>query len=195
MGNLLTIKEMSLELGIPESTLRYYRDIFPEYLPSTGEGKRKRYFPESIEVFRIIAGGMHKNKTANQIAEELEAKFARFIDLNDDGNRAAAYSSSGEVKETGISTEIAVPVRENETVLALFASQNQAIQQIAATLSVVEQQDSIKDLKQEVSRLQESEERLETQLAEHFTMVDNHLRKFMTEKPVPSPSFFRKIFG
>ncbi|BBB89710.1 MAG TPA: MerR family transcriptional regulator [Methylomusa anaerophila] len=195
MVDLLSIKEISQKLGIPQSTLRYYRDIFMDYLPSSGEGKKKRFFPEAIDVFAAIAKGMQQNKNAEEIAAELDTKFARFIEVNsntdaeqtqDDG---ATYPQNDEMNEPHALASI-LP-QDNATILAVVAKQNQAMQQIAATVSMINaQQEELHTLKDEISKW---EERFENQLTEHYQLVDNRLRQIMEAKR--SGSIWQRWFG
>ncbi|WP_081904367.1 MerR family transcriptional regulator [Brevibacillus thermoruber] len=53
-GKLLTIAEIAKQLDIPESTARFYRDRFEAFVPSVGEGRKKRYLPEAAEVLRFM---------------------------------------------------------------------------------------------------------------------------------------------
>ncbi|MGM0921331.1 MAG: MerR family transcriptional regulator [Bacillota bacterium] len=60
---LLTMAQIAKQLNLAESTARFYRDRFEEYIPSVGEGK-KRYKSETVEVLRFIAEGFKRNLTA-----------------------------------------------------------------------------------------------------------------------------------
>ncbi len=81
--DLLTIKDISRELEVPESNLRYYRDRFEDYLPSVGQGRKRRYKREALEVFRFIVQGFQNDKTTEQIAEELPRHFPRKLDFTE----------------------------------------------------------------------------------------------------------------
>jgi DNA-binding transcriptional MerR regulator len=54
---LLTLRQVADELGVPESTVRYYRDAFLDHIPSVGTGRRRRYPPPAVAVLRSIAEG------------------------------------------------------------------------------------------------------------------------------------------
>ncbi len=53
--SLLSLKQLAAELGLPESTVRYYRDAFLDHIPSVGSGRRRRYPPQAVAVLRSIA--------------------------------------------------------------------------------------------------------------------------------------------
>ncbi|SDF78598.1 MerR family transcriptional regulator [Sporomusa acidovorans] len=192
MTELLSIKDISQELGIPQSTLRYYRDLFIEYLPATGEGKKKRFYPEAVEVFQAIAKGMHQNKSSDDIVNDLNKRFTRFIEIDESQDGSATYSQIGENGQ--LQALSPVEQLDGSAIMAVIASQNQALQQIAATINVVnEQQEELYNLKQEVAKL---EERLETELTDHFQLVDTRLRQVMEERENSKPkSFWQRLFA
>lgn len=193
MTELLSIKDISQEIGIPQSTLRYYRDLFMDYLPATGEGKKKRFYPEAVEVFQAIAKGMHQNKNADDIAHDLNRRFARFIEVDSESqDGSATVSQEGELAQSQALSPIAQV--EGSTIMAVIASQNQALQQIAATISIVNgQQEELHDLRQEVSKF---EERMEAELTEHFQLVDARLQQLAEEKEPSKPkSFWQRLFS
>lgn len=78
---LLTIAEIAKQLNIPESTARFYRDRFENYIPSVGEGRKKRYKPETIEVLRFIAEGFKHNLPSTEIEDGLARMVARNIEV------------------------------------------------------------------------------------------------------------------
>lgn len=51
---LITIKDIAQRLGLPESSLRKYRDAFAQFIPSVGSGRDRRYREEAVPVFRAI---------------------------------------------------------------------------------------------------------------------------------------------
>jgi DNA-binding transcriptional MerR regulator len=79
MTTLLTIKEIAKQLQVPESNIRYYRDRFEEYIPSVGEGRRKRYKREAVDVFGHIVQGYRDEKSTEQIAAELAELYPRTL--------------------------------------------------------------------------------------------------------------------
>lgn len=54
MSKLLTLKEIAGVLGVPESSLRKYREFFEAFIPSVGKGRSRRYRTEAIEIFKDI---------------------------------------------------------------------------------------------------------------------------------------------
>jgi len=73
--NLLTIADIARQLGLAESTVRYYRDRFAEYIPAVGDGRARRYRPEALDVLRFIADAMRARTPAEDVKAALQASF------------------------------------------------------------------------------------------------------------------------
>jgi transposase-like protein len=200
---LLSIRDISQQLGIPQSTLRYYRDIFMEYLPSCGAGKKRRFFKEAVEVFAVIAKGMQQNKPATEINAELNVKFARFIEVQEKNAADADYEDEEDefaepayskpdqkAPEKKLQVVNGSLTADKDAIMAIIGNQNKAIQEIAATMHIVTQhQLEIKNLKGDLAKL---EAQMETQLTKHFQLMEEKL--FLVEKNKPK-SFWQRIFG
>ncbi len=79
---LLTIKEIARRLNLAESTCRYFRDKWPEYMPAVKVGRRTFYQAEAIEVLRVIADETQKRRNAAETQNLLNSMFARNIEQN-----------------------------------------------------------------------------------------------------------------
>ncbi|NMP22926.1 MerR family transcriptional regulator [Sulfobacillus harzensis] len=74
----LTIAEIAQRLGLPESTVRYYRDHFTDYIPVIGEGRQRRDPAEAVEVFQVIADTLRKDHgSAIEVEETPNRMFPR----------------------------------------------------------------------------------------------------------------------
>lgn len=82
--NFLSVISIAKELDLPESTVRFYRDKFPEYIPFEGEGRKRKYRPEAVRVLRFIARSLRSGKTSKKTAEELSGNFPRYINSMDE---------------------------------------------------------------------------------------------------------------
>lgn len=74
-GRLLTVRDIARELGLPESTVRYYRDAFAGYLPAVGTGRRRRYPLEVVPLFRVVAEGYAQNRARSEIEHALSERL------------------------------------------------------------------------------------------------------------------------
>jgi DNA-binding transcriptional MerR regulator len=70
-SRLHTIRDVARELGLPESTVRYYRNAFAAFLPSVGTGRRRRYPAEAIPLLRLVADGYAQNRPRAEIERAL----------------------------------------------------------------------------------------------------------------------------
>jgi len=66
-----TVKSIAIGLDVPESTVRLYRDEFEEFLPASGEGRRRRYPAESAERLRQICRWKREGWTSVQVRDAL----------------------------------------------------------------------------------------------------------------------------
>ena len=82
--SLLSIADISRHFSLPESTTRYYCKRFAAFIPSVGEGRRRRYRKETLEVVAAILEEMQKSRTAAAVESALDARFPRnALALND----------------------------------------------------------------------------------------------------------------
>lgn len=79
MSNPLTMAQIAQQLGLPESTVRYYRDKFSEWIPVVGEGRHRRYPPEVVEILRIIADVLRNHGTPDAVIAVLSHSYPRTI--------------------------------------------------------------------------------------------------------------------
>lgn len=90
-GHLYTIRDVARELGLPESTVRYYRNAFSGYLPSVGTGRRRRYPAEAIPLLRLVAEGYAQNRPR----AEIEQALSESLGTSGGGKPATAIAPHG----------------------------------------------------------------------------------------------------
>jgi DNA-binding transcriptional MerR regulator len=71
-GPTYTLRDIAREVNLPESTIRYYRDTFAGYIPTVGLGRRRRYAPEALDLFRIIVDGFAQNLSREDVEVRLQ---------------------------------------------------------------------------------------------------------------------------
>lgn len=128
---MLTLREIAEQLGLPESTVRYYRDRFSAFVPTVGRGRQRRYREEAVDVLRAVAEGLRNQKSAEEVEELLAAQFPRYVELEEEGE---------------VSREPALP---NSWMMAFMLVQGQALQQIGEALEQLSE--NVKE-RQETSR-------------------------------------------
>jgi DNA-binding transcriptional MerR regulator len=146
MKKLMTIAEVAKELNIPESTARYYRDNFIDYIPSVGEGRKKRYRSETVEVLRFIAEGFKRKLTAIEIENGLSQMFPRNFDI-----------------EQPTATTAAVVQQQSENEVKQYALQLQmALEQMGKTMQVIaDQKEEITELRKHVADVEKKQQKQE----------------------------------
>ncbi len=84
---LLTLKDIAQRLELAESTARYFRDKWPEYIPTVKIGRRTYYQPEAIEVLRVIAEETQNRNSAAETQNRLNSMFAVTIEQSAEPKR------------------------------------------------------------------------------------------------------------
>ncbi len=138
--DLLTMADIARRLEIPESTCRYYRDRFIDYIPFVGDGRQKRYKPETLEILRTIAEGLRNNLTAVQVEGQLSRLYNKNID-------------NAEEQQQSLATVQQQPIIAQENI-------NLALQQVAAVMEqLVNQTNEVKELRGEIQRLRDEQQK------------------------------------
>lgn len=71
-----SLRDLSLELDIPKSTIVKYKDFFPEFFPLFGEGKRKKFDDTAVDALKMIRDMREiKKRDWMEIRESLTEKF------------------------------------------------------------------------------------------------------------------------
>ena len=135
-GKLLTIAEIAKQLDIPESTVRFYRDRFESFVPSIGEGRKKRYLPEAAEVLRFIAESFKRNDTATEIEDALSRTFPRTIEFQDETAVTTAATQQ---------QQLSIPSEQLHILFTQFT---------AAMQTVADQKQEIGELRKQIADLQ-----------------------------------------
>ena len=132
-----TIKRLSEITGIPESTVRYYRDRYPDYFHHTGRGRKKRYKKEALDALRLIAEASKRSLTAEETRELLDTEIHRFIDVE---------------KETAVTTATTQQQLNDSylPILEMIANQDERLKRLE------KQEEQIQKLEEEMYELKTS---------------------------------------
>ncbi|MHC1752989.1 helix-turn-helix domain-containing protein [Humidesulfovibrio sp.] len=93
---LLSVAEIARRLGVPESTVHYWKNRFAQHLPSQGTGRQKRFRPEAVEVFRVIAEMFSLGHSAQDVMETLGKNFPLTASHEADNYAGAPYRDGGD---------------------------------------------------------------------------------------------------
>lgn len=95
--SLLSIADISRHFSLPESTTRYYCKRFAHFIPSVGDGRRRRYRRETLDVIAAVLEQMQKSRTAAAVEDALNARFPRnAVTVADTSTAVAEIPSSND---------------------------------------------------------------------------------------------------
>ncbi len=181
---LLTGAEIAKRLDLPESTVRYYRDRFAEYVPTTGEGRNRRYRAEALEVFAAIAESIRSGTPADIVEEELRDRFRREI-------------TAGPQPDRSSNTAAMVPAPAFLEVLARISEGLERVNELPQT--VQQQSEEIAGLRQQVVELKTALDRSRQQQQDRSNQVlaaVAELRKAIEPEPeAERMPLWRRILG
>jgi DNA-binding transcriptional MerR regulator len=81
-GALLTIGELSQELGVPQHILRYWESRFPQLRPMQRAGNRRYYRPDDVELARRIHRLLNQEGyTVRGVQKLLRDKEAQVVEV------------------------------------------------------------------------------------------------------------------
>ncbi len=80
MSKNFSLADIARHFSLPESTARYYCKRFASFMHIYGEGRRKRYGQECLQVIATIIEHMKLGKTATMVEEVLSARYPRTMD-------------------------------------------------------------------------------------------------------------------
>lgn len=76
-----TFKQCAELAEVKESTARFYRDTFPGFFSSVGEGRKRQYHPSVVDVIKFISANYAQNLTQEQIQALLEQKYGVTVEI------------------------------------------------------------------------------------------------------------------
>lgn len=189
---LLTISQIAKELQIPESTARYYRDRFINYIPFVGKGRAKKYRPETVEILRFIAEGFNRNLTAMEIEDGLSRMVARNVEVEEETATTIAAAQQ-QWEDRGIPIQVEVGEKFQ-----------QMMNQFTLAMEVIaDQKQEIAELRKTVGELQDKQQEHEKQIESKLKLSDEKLIEVIKEiqetkeqiETTESSSWWRRLWG
>ncbi|QFY03801.1 MerR family transcriptional regulator (plasmid) [Bacillus cereus] len=189
---LLTISQIAKELQIPESTARYYRDRFINYIPFVGKGRAKKYRPETVEILRFVAEGFNRNLTAMEIEDGLSRMVARNVEVEEETATTIAAAQQ-QWEDRGIPIQVEVGEKFQ-----------QMMNQFTLAMEVIaDQKQEIAELRKTVGELQDKQKEQEKQIESKLKLSDEKLIEVIKEiqeikeqiETTESSSWWRRLWG
>ncbi|MDD4953276.1 MAG: MerR family transcriptional regulator [Desulfovibrionaceae bacterium] len=73
--SLLSVAEIARRIGVPESTVHYWKNRFAQHIPSVGQGRQKRFKSEAVAVFTAISEMLKDGHTAKDVMDRLAKDY------------------------------------------------------------------------------------------------------------------------
>lgn len=138
-NRLLTMSQIAKQLNLAESTARFYRDRFENFIPSVGEGRKKRYKPETIEVLRFIAEGFNRNLTATDIEDSLSRMVARNIEFEEvTATTTAAAQQQSKNEPNHYALQLQIAIEQMSAAMQIIADQKTEIAELRKHVAIIE---------------------------------------------------------
>ena len=136
MERYLSIADLSRLLDLPESTTRYYCKRFAAHLPSVGEGRKRRFVPESEAVLRVVVEEMRRSKNAFAVDLALAGAAS--------GARGGGEFPVDDISMAPATTRQSIQISSGSDDVSVFSSQimslmerqTQALQEIAGAMTL-----------------------------------------------------------
>lgn len=162
MDQTLTIEEVARELGLPLSTVRYYRDRYRDFIPSVTDDGEERFRPGTLDVIRDVADGIRQGSSFAEIEKRLALKYPRTVE----------FKPAVETAEEEVSLADNSPSEDVDSVagvlVPVMAAQSQALSRIATLLEHFAESETRMQHVQEM--MAKTLERLSDRTGEHEAM-------------------------
>jgi len=119
-NRLYSIAAVARHLDVPESTLHYWKNRFRDHLPCLGEGRGRRFRPEALEIFRVIAEGLGRGMSVDEVKADLADRFPVNVSAGSSPARTRPAPAAGFAPGPGLEEVAAVFGREMARVLTGF---------------------------------------------------------------------------
>lgn len=169
---MLTILQIAEELGVAESTVRYWRDRYSSYIPVRGNGRQRRYPPEALGAFRYIQEATKQNIDQ----DEIEANLVKITgkEIAESQTQRSAVESQ---KPANLENATAIIAKENNR------GDSFAIEQMAAALTVIaEQRQQLAAHEEKFVRIEERQARIEESLERRDTALMAAIRELQQQR-------------
>jgi DNA-binding transcriptional MerR regulator len=111
-GALLTIGELSQELGVPQHILRYWESRFPQLRPMQRAGNRRYYRPDDVELARRIHRLLNQEGyTVRGVQKLLRDREAQAVEVATAARETAQPEQIAEPSGSGVDVDRLVALR------------------------------------------------------------------------------------
>lgn len=175
-----TVKEIGALLDMPESTVRYFRDRFIDFIPYEGKGRSRKYTQESIEVIRAIVEYNNAKMNAEEIESRLSARFTRVIDITQERkeqNVEQRKEPDNAEEEVAASAEPGFETNKNDMMLAIQQVQVTLIGLSKSMHMMLNQQKELEGMKKLIEDIELRSAERERELMERINRLEQAQKK------------------
>jgi len=139
--------DIAVLLKTPESTVRSHCHRFKEFIPSTGEGREKRYLNDAITVLRTVAECYGNNMTTRQIKDHLAREYPMTIDADTEQQQLTVQQQRDTVTQQQLLTAQQQTAAMLMLAIQTFGMVVEEVKQVNEKLDRIEKQQSATDQK------------------------------------------------
>ena len=112
-GALLTIGELSQELGVPQHILRYWESRFPQLRPMQRAGNRRYYRPDDVALARRIHRLLNQEGyTVRGVQKLLRDKEAQAVEVATAARETLQPQPAPELSRSGVDVDRLIALRD-----------------------------------------------------------------------------------
>lgn len=175
-----TVKELGSILDMPESTVRYFRDRFIDFIPFEGKGRSRKYTQESIEVIRAIVEYNNAKMNAEEIEKALSTRFTRVIDITQERREQKAEQSKSqrrEFEEVSAAAEPGLQITNQEVMAAIQQVQMSMVGLSQSIAMMMDQQKELEGFKKMIEEMELRSAKREKDLLERIRALEDQVKK------------------
>lgn len=184
MTEFLSFREIARRADIVEATARFYRERFPEYFSTIGDGRHKKYSTGSIEILKTIQEAYGKGHDHDEVRNILMDLFGIPME---DGEAVTGQLVSKRSFREEIVNIISEAVDEHIKVTIKHALEVQANKYT----EVIEQlKGDIKEMREYIEQADRQRETRDSEIMSRIREVQQAQQERAANKP-----WWKKIFG
>ncbi len=177
---LYSLADMARHFALPESSIRYYCKRFETFIPSSGQGRQRRFTYEALEIIQTIIEEMPRLRTAKAVEAELQKRYPQNVTVTSlQDIKKSTSKHEGQASQSAqnalatqkqpyqaVTHELATPMRLDndlnplsQIAIRLLDRQTQILDNMAVTL------DSMQSRQQQMDKLLERAQNAEEEAA------------------------------
>ncbi|PFX36776.1 hypothetical protein COL32_27815 [Bacillus pseudomycoides] len=163
MEELLSVSDLSIQTGIPETSIYRYLNDFNEFIVVKGGGRGRKYEKSVIKLLIRVKHLLEEGHTKQDVRSILKIEFPRVIEIDDTDSEELATVTS------------LITIEDLNRFEEKFANMNQAVEMLVQVLH--EQNNEFQSIKQQNSYLLEINKQLMEQLSKQEDNVEQRLHE------------------